>query len=105
MHSEQIEGIAVFHPRRFSDPVSDLNADMHDRARLLAQTVEMIDRLGIVIYSVEADRSRNSRVHVAYSRECDALGAIEYKRANGWSHWIANRFGVEIVWRIRMEAA
>lgn len=96
---------AVFHPRRFTDPVSDLNAHIYDRARLLAQAVEMVDRLGIEIMSVEVPYKRNSRILVAYSRECDALEGVETKRGIGWSHWTANRFDVEIVWCIEQEAA
>lgn len=88
----------LFKPRRFSDPVSPLNDKVYDKARLLAQVVEMIDGLGIEIMNVDADRVRNSRVQVAPSRQCDALEGVEFKRQNGFSHWVANRFGVEIVW-------
>jgi len=97
---------AVFTRRRFSDPVSDLNATVHDKARLLAETVEMIDRLGLQIVSVEADNARNSRVLVIHDPErCAALGGVEVGRTAGYSHWCATRFGVEIRWCIPMEAA
>ncbi len=100
------EGVpAVFNPRRFTDPCSPLNDDLHDQTRLLASAVEMIDRLGLEILSVEADRSRNKRVLVTYSRACDALGGVEVARQGGYSHWSAHRFGVEIRWAIPMEAA
>ncbi len=102
---EPVETPAVFHPRRFSDPVSDLNAEVHDRARLLAQAVEMVDRLGLRILAVEADRTRNSRVMVMYAPECDALEGVEVARQGGFNHWCATRFGVEIRWCIPMEAA
>ncbi len=94
---------AVFRPRRFSDPVSDLNATLYDKARLLAATVETIDRLGLQILSVEADRARNSRVLVVNSPECDALDGVEIMRTQGYSHWCANRFGVEIRWCILIQ--
>lgn len=93
----------VFRPRRFSDPVSDLNAIVFDRARQLGMVVEMIDRLGIEIMRVEAERTRNIRVQVAYGPECDVLEGVEVKRADGWSHWCANRYGVEIVWCIPVQ--
>lgn len=96
---------AVFRARRFTDPVSDLNADVHDRARLLAQAVEMVDGLGLQILAVEADRTRNSRVMVMHARECDALEGVEVARQGGFSHWCATRFGVEIRWCIPVEAA
>lgn len=96
---------AVFRPRRFSDQVSDLNCHVHDKTRLLAQTVEMVDRLGLQIMSVEADRSRNSVIHVMPTAECNALEGVEVARQNGYSHWCANRFGVEIRWCVPMEAA
>lgn len=96
----------VFKPRRFSDPVSDLNCDVHDKARLLASAIEMVDRMEIEIIAVEADRSRNSVIQVAYSRACDQLNGVEVTRSgNGFSHWCANRNGVEIRWCIPVEAA
>lgn len=92
--------------RRFSDPVSDLNATVHDKARLLAETVEMIDRLGLQIMSVEADNARNSRVLVIHEPErCAALGGVEVGRTAGYSHWCANRFGTEIRWVVPVEVA
>jgi hypothetical protein len=94
-----------FHPRRFTDPVSQLNDEIHDTTRRLANAVEMIDGLGIRIIAVEADRARNRRIQVAYSRECNALEAVEVTRDAIWSHWCANRFGVEIRWCIPVEAA
>lgn len=104
-HAATHDTPAVFRPRRFSDPVSPLNDDLHDQTRLLAAAVEMIDRLGLQILSVEADRTRNRRIQVIHSPEVDALGGVEVARQNGWSHWSANRFGVEIRWCIPMEAA
>lgn len=96
---------SCFRRRRFSDPVSDLNAHVHDKTRLLAQTVEMVDRLGLKIMSVEADSRRNSVIHVVSSAGCDALDGVEVARQNGYSHWCANRFGVEIRWCIPVDAA
>ena len=95
----------VFTHRRLGDSVSPLNDELHDTTRLLAEAVRMIDQLGLKIISVDADRSRNKRVLVSYSRECDALEGVEYKRQGGYSHWCANRFGVEIQWCIPAEAA
>ena len=95
---------AAFTPRRFSDPVSDLNATLYDKARLLAATVETIDRLGLQIVSVEADRTRNSRVIVMHHPErCAPLGGVEVARDAGYSHWCVNRFGVEIRWCILIQ--
>lgn len=91
--------------RRFSDPVSPLNDEIHDQARLLAAAVEAVDHLGIEIMAVEADRTRNKRIQVAYSPACDALGGVETARGPEWSHWTANRFGVEIVWCIHVGVA
>lgn len=96
---------AVFRTRRFSDPVSPLNETIHDTARALAQAVEMVDGLGLQIISVEAERSRNKRIHVAYSASCDALDGVETSRNAEWSHWTANRFGVEIRWCIPTQEA
>ena len=90
----------VFRQRRFSDPVSPLNESIHDAARALAQAIEMVDGLGLQIISVEAERNRNKRIHVTYSAACDALGGVETSRNAEWSHWTANRFGVEIRWCI-----
>lgn len=96
----------VFHPRRFSDPVSPLNDSLIDQTRMLAAAVKLIDERGLRILSVDADRSRNKRVLVEYSRkECDALEGVEVARQGGFSHWSANRFGVEIRWCIPVEAA
>lgn len=89
---------AVFRSRRFSDPVSDLNAEAWDNTRLLATAVEMVDGLGLHILSVEADRLRNRRILVEYTPECAALEGVEIHRTAEWSHWAANRFGVEIRW-------
>lgn len=96
---------AVFTARRFSDPVSDLNATVYDKARLLEQAVKMVDGLGIRIISAEAGINFNNAILVSYSRECDALEGVEVKRANGNSHWCANRFGTEIRWILPVEAA
>lgn len=96
---------AVFRPRRFSDPVSPLNDELHETTQRLAHAVEMVDRLGIRIMAVEADRTRNRRIQVSYSPECNALEAVEVARDATWSHWCANRFGVEIRWCIPVEAA
>lgn len=90
----------VFRSRRFSDPVSPLNESIHDAARTLARAIEMVDGLGLQIISVEAERSRNRRIHVTYSAACDALDGVETRRNAEWSHWTANRFGVEIRWCI-----
>lgn len=95
----------VFKNRRFSDPVSPLNDDIHDETRRLITAIERVDGLGIQILTVEAERSRNKRILVAYSRECDALDGVEVARQQGHSHWCASRFGVEIRWAIPMEAA
>lgn len=93
-------------PRRFSDPVSPLNDALHDTARALINAIELLDHLGIRILAVEADRSRNRRIQVDYSRECDRLGGVEVARAAEWSHWCAQRHGVEIRWCIpAVEAA
>lgn len=95
----------VFKPHRFSDPVSPLNDGIHDETRMLLNAVELVDKLGLKIISVDADRSRNKRILVSYSRECDALEGVEVARQNGASHWAATRYGVEIRWVIPMEAA
>lgn len=96
---------AVFRPRRFSDPVSSLNENIHDAARALAQAVAMVDGLGLQIICVEAERNRNKRILVTYGPECAALEGVETKRNAEWSHWCANRFGVEIIWCIPTQEA
>ncbi len=96
---------AVFHPRRFSDSVSDLNAHVYDKSRLLAQAVKMVDDLGIRIISAEAGINFNNAVLVDYSRACDALDGVEVKRINGNSHWCAHRYGTDIRWVLPVEAA
>lgn len=95
----------AFHRRRFSDPVSDLNAMVYDKARLLEQAVRMVDDLGIHIISAEAGINFNNSLLVSYSPACDVLEGVEVKRINGNSHWCANRFGTEIKWVIPVEAA
>lgn len=95
----------VSRPRRFSDPVSPLNDGIHDETRMLLASIELVDKLGLKIISVDADRARNKRILVSYSRECDALDGVEVARHNGASHWAATRHGVEIRWMIPMEAA
>lgn len=104
-HTATQDTPTVFRSRRFSDQVSSLNDDLHDQTRLLAEAVKMVDGLGIYIMAVEADRARNKRIQVAYSRECKALDGVEVRRTAEWSHWAANRFGVEIRWCIPTEAA
>lgn len=94
---------AVFHPRRAQ--VSTLNDTMHDKARMLASAIEMVDRMEIEIIAVEADRARNNIIQVAYSDACDALHGVEVGRTSGFSHWCANRNGVEIRWCIHLGAA
>ena len=96
---------SIFHPRRFSDPVSPLNDGIHDETRMLLSAVELVDKLGLKIISVDADRSRNKRILVSYSSECDALEGVEVARQNSASHWAATRYGVEIRWVIPMETA
>lgn len=84
--------------RRFTDSISDLNADVYDSARLLARAVELVDHLGLHIIAVEADRSRNQRLQVTYSPACDQLDGAQTACHNGYCHWTANKFGVEIRW-------
>lgn len=85
-------------PRRFGDPVSDMNAEVHDAARLLVAAVDTLDRLGIPVITVQADRRRNQRVMVEYCRACDALEGVEFRSGGEWSTWTANRYGIEIRW-------
>jgi hypothetical protein len=101
---ELLDTPAVFTHRRFSDAVSDLNAHVYDKSRLLEQAVKMVDGLGIRIISAEAGINFNNAILVDYSRECDALDGVEVKRHNGNSHWCANRFGTEIRWVLPVEA-
>lgn len=83
---------------RFGDPLNPANCDIHDAARGLVAAVETLDRLGISIVSIEADRLRNQRVVVEYSKACDALGGVETVSGPYWSQWTANRYGIEIRW-------
>lgn len=83
---------------RVYDPINPANCDIHDAARLLVAAVETLDRLGIRIVAVEADRLRNQRVVVEYSPACDKLGGVETASGPYWSHWTANRYGIEIRW-------
>lgn len=91
-------GAAVCRPHRFGDPLNPANEDIHDAARLLVAAVATLDRLGIRIVSIEADRLRNQRVVVDYSPACDDLGGVETVSGPYWSHWTANRYGIEIRW-------
>lgn len=95
----------VFRMRRFTDPVSPLNDDLHDTARSLIHAIELLDHLGIEIMSVEADRTRNRRIQVVPGREVSRLDGVEITRTAQWSHWCANRHGVEIRWCVPVEAA
>lgn len=105
VNKEALNDDPIFRPRRFSDPVSPLNEDIHDETRLLLSAIALVDKLGLKIISIDADRSRNKRILVGYSHECDALDGVEVARHNGASHWAATRHGVEIRWVIPMEAA
>lgn len=85
-------------PRRFGDPVSDSNCEIHDAARLLLAAVETLDRLGIEVVSVEADCRRNQRVLVEYCRACDALDGVACMTNPDFTMWTANLHGIEIRW-------
>lgn len=98
MNASAIRAIQTFQPRQRPGQVSSLNADVHDKASLLAAAVEMVDGLGLQIISVEADASRNNRIQVVHSAACAALEGVEIHRQPGYSVWTANRFGVEIRW-------
>lgn len=93
----------AFAHRRFSDPVSPLNDEIHDTARLLLQAIKVVDDLGLQIICVEADRSRNRRILVTHAPACAALEGVEVVRDRYGSQWVANRFGVEIRWCVRSE--
>ena len=55
MTSRALENIpSAFPPRRFSDPVSPLNDGIHDETRMLLSAVELVDKLGLKIISVDA---------------------------------------------------
>lgn len=105
MTTEHRNAFSGFHPRRFTDPVSPLNDEIYDATHTLTLAVEMLDRLGLHILSVEAERSRNKRIHVSYGAECAALGGAETSRDVEWSHWTANTCGVEIRWCIPTQEA
>lgn len=100
-----IRAVNNFQRRRFTDPVSEINANVHDKTRLLALAVEMVDNLGLRIVSAEAVADRNNSIHVVYGPACDALDGAEVGRHNGNSHWCAHRFGTEIRWVVLGEAA
>ena len=85
-------------PHRFDDPISAPNIDIYDTARGLVQAVALIDRLGIEVVTIQADRRRNQRVMVSYNRACDALEGVECQRTADWSIWTASRYGIEIRW-------
>lgn len=85
-------------PHRFDDPISPPNVDIFDTARGLVQAVALLDRLGIEVVTVQADRRRNQRVMVEYCRACDKLEGVECQRSAEWSTWTANRYGIEIRW-------
>lgn len=89
---------AMCKPHRFGDPINPANCDIHDAARGLLVAVATLDRLGIVVLSVETDRLRNQRVLVEYCKACDTLGGVECQRFRGLSTWTANRYGIEIRW-------
>jgi hypothetical protein len=84
--------------RRLDDPMNPENCDIHDAARGLVVAVQTLDRLGIRIVAVEADRLRNQRVVVDYSPACDQLGGMETVCGPYWSQWTAKRYGIEIRW-------
>jgi hypothetical protein len=89
---------ALCRPRRLGDAVSEINADVHDAARLLVAAVDVLDRLGIPVVTVQADRRRNQRVIVEHCQACDQLGGVEVMRCPDFTLWTANRFGIEIRW-------
>lgn len=89
---------ALCKPRRFGDAVSDANADVHDAARLLVEAVDTLDRLGLAVITVQADRHRNKRVMVMYSPACDALDGVACMTNPDFTMWTANLHGIEIRW-------
>lgn len=92
-------------PHRFGDPMNPGNNDIHDAARGLVAAVAVLDRLGIAVVSVEADRLRNQRVVVEYSKACDALDGVEIVSGPYWSQMTAHRYGIEIRWMRMKEPA
>lgn len=97
---------ALCRPRRLGDPINPANNDIHDAARGLIVAVDTLDRLGIIVISIEADRRRNQRVVVEYSPACDQLGGVETISGPECGHWTAIRYGIEIRWlRIKGGAA
>lgn len=84
--------------RRFGDSISPVNADIHDSTRLLVEAVDTLDRLGLSVITVQADRRRNKRVMVEYSPACDALDGVACMSNPAFTTWSANRYGIEIRW-------
>jgi hypothetical protein len=89
---------------RFSDPISEMNGDIRDAARGLVTAVAMLDQMGIAVVSIEADRRRNQRVMVEYSRDCDALNGVPFILGPVWTTWTASRYGIEIRWMLPTES-
>ena len=85
-------------PRRSGDGLSPANAEIHDSPRLLVEAVDTLDRLGLSVITVQADRRRNKRVMVEYSPACDALDGVACMSNPAFTTWSANRYGIEIRW-------
>lgn len=84
--------------RRIGDSISERNADMQDSASLLANAVGLIDRLGLTILAIDADRSRNRSIQVQAGPACASLDGVLAASSGGYNHYCANRFGCEIRW-------
>lgn len=81
--------------------VAPRNQAVHEAAGQLPAAIERLDRMGLEITSVEADRRRNRRVLVSHGDACAQLDGALVSRGPGWEVWGANLDGVEVRWLVR----
>lgn len=87
--------------RRFGDPVSGVNLDIHDSIGLLQAAIRLLDHHEMVILWAEAVAApRNNRVQIVWSPAVDKLfpEAVPVNRGLDYTVFVTSRFGVEVRW-------
>lgn len=96
------DAIVVFPLRRATDErLSDLNAIVAARLTRLQRATALIDSLGLTILDASPARDhRNARVEIMWEIALDSLFPHALPRVirPGETHYLENRFGVEICW-------
>lgn len=84
--------------RRLGDDISPGNERVYDAARALTVALRLVDQLGLEILSARADAYGVQRVHIVGDTRGLLNGRLEGETPSGDRHYIAQRYGVDIVW-------